>query len=109
MRNIPTVELVAKVLKCSNATGRDMDKFAAFGVTPAPASIVRAPLIAECYASLECRVFHTRLNNRHDFFVLEVVMAWVDPACRNPHTLHHRGRGLFAVSGATITLPSRMQ
>lgn len=109
MLNIPTVELAAAVVKCGNVSGRDMNKFEAFGLTPSPASIVRAPLIAECYASLECRVVDRRLMNRYDFFVLEVVKAWVDPSCKNPHTLHHRGRGLFAVSRDTLTLPSRMK
>ena len=38
-----------------------------------------------------------------------VAHAWVDPACKNPHTLHHRGRGRFALAGETICLPSRMK
>ncbi|MGZ5236537.1 MAG: flavin reductase family protein [Caldimonas sp.] len=107
--NIPTVELAAKVVQCGNASGRDTDKFAAFGLTPLPAARVGAPLIDECYASLECRVADTRLKNRYDFFVLEVIQAWIDPACTEPRTLHHRGRGVFAVDGETIRLPSRMK
>jgi flavin reductase (DIM6/NTAB) family NADH-FMN oxidoreductase RutF len=107
--NIPTVELAAKVVQCGNASGRDMDKFAAFGLTPLPAAQVGAPLIDECYANLECRVADTRLRNRYDFFVLEVVKAWIDPARTDPRTLHHRGRGVFAVDGQTSRLPSRMK
>ena len=34
-----------------------------------------------------------RLMKRYGFFVLEVLQAWVDPACKDPRTLHHRGRG----------------
>ena len=90
-------------------SGRDRDKLTAFGLTTTPAARVAAPLIDACFANLECRVADTRLTNRYDFFVLEVVKAWVDPSCKNPHTLHHRGRGLFAVSGDTIKLPSRMK
>ncbi len=70
---------------------------------------IDAPLIAECYASLECQVVDTRLVNRYNFFVLEVIKAWIDPACKNPHTLHHRGKGLFTVTGKTIKLPSKMK
>jgi predicted Zn-dependent peptidase len=36
---------------------------------------VAAPLIAECYASLECRVVDTRLMKRYGFFALEVLQA----------------------------------
>ena len=53
---IPTVEIAAKVVGCGNTSGRKVDKFARFGLTPLPASRVRAPLVAECYANLECRL-----------------------------------------------------
>ena len=56
MINIPTVELAEKVVACGNCSGRDIDKFATIGLTPVTASHVRAPLIAECYANLECTV-----------------------------------------------------
>ena len=107
--NIPTVELSAQVVGCGNSTGRKIDKFAAFGLTPAPAACVAAPLIAECYANLECRVFDARMTARYSFFVLEVVKAWIDPARKDPRTLHHRGRGSFMVAGETLRLPSRMK
>jgi flavin reductase (DIM6/NTAB) family NADH-FMN oxidoreductase RutF len=67
---------------------------------------VAAPLIAECYANLECRVVDRRLVRDYCFFVLEVVKAWVDRTRRAPRTLHHRGRGLFMVAGETIRLRS---
>lgn len=107
--NIPTADLAEKVVGCGNTSGETVDKFARFGLTPAPASLVDAPLVDECYASLECRVVDTRLVNRYGFFVLEVVAAWVDPACKEPATLHHRGRGLFAIAERTIKLPSKMK
>ncbi len=92
---------------CGNSSGRRRDKFADFGLTPVPASRVAAPPIAECHANLECRVAYRRLANRYDFFVLEVAKAWIDPACRDPRTLHHGGRGAFMVAGETIRLPSK--
>jgi flavin reductase (DIM6/NTAB) family NADH-FMN oxidoreductase RutF len=107
--NIPTADLKAAVVGCGNTSGRRVDKFEAFGLTPAPAALVDAPLIAECYANLECRVVDTRLMNRYNFFVLEVLKAWIDPACKDPRTLHHRGHGAFMVAGETIKLPSKMK
>ena len=107
--NIPTAELAQQVVACGNSSGREVDKFAAFALTAKPARRVDPPLIAECYANLECRVADTREVKRYNFFVLEVVHAWVDPACKNPHTLHHRGRGRFTLAGETICLPSRMK
>lgn len=107
--NIPTVELSAQVVGCGNTTGRNTDKFETFGLTTSPAKLVAAPLIDECYANLECRVVDTRLMNRYNFFVLEVIQAWINPACKDPRTLHHRGNGAFMVAGETIKLASKMK
>lgn len=107
--NIPTVDLAKQVVTIGNCSGRKVDKFARTGLTPADASLVQAPLIAECYASLECKVLDTRLVNSYNFFILEVIKAWVNPAIKNPQTLHHRGKGEFMVAGETIKLPSRMK
>lgn len=74
-----------------------------------PASEVAAPLIAECYANLECRVADTREVNRYNFFVLEVLNARVDARVKEPKTLHHRGKGVFFVAGATMRLRSAMK
>ena len=107
--NIPTLELAQQVVGVGNCSGGTVDKFARFGLTAVAASEVQAPLIAECYASLECRVADTRLVNRYNFFILEGVKAWVDTAVKNPQTLHHRGNGVFAVAGEVIKLRSTMK
>jgi flavin reductase (DIM6/NTAB) family NADH-FMN oxidoreductase RutF len=107
--NIPTLELAEKAVARGNTSGRRVDKFKALGLTPEPASIVAAPLIAECYANLECRVMDARLVAKYNFFMLEVLKAWIDPAIKNPLTIHHRGRGAFMVAGETIKLPSKMK
>lgn len=107
--NIPTVELAKAAVGCGNTSGRRVDKFAAFRLTPMPASRIDAPLIDECYASLECRVVDTRMVARYNLFVLEVLKAWVDPSMKRPRTIHHLGRGTFMVAGRTIRLPSKMK
>ena len=107
--NIPTVKLAEQAVACGNTSGRSADKFEAFGLTAVPAARVAAPLIDECYANLECRVADTRLVAKYNFFILEVLKAWIDPLQKNPRTIHHRGRGVFMVAGKTIALPSKMK
>lgn len=107
--NIPSVELAEKVVACGNCSGRKVDKFKAVGLTPLAASQVRAPLIAECYANLECSVVDTREVNRYCLFILKVVKAWIDPSRKHPRTIHHLGRGVFMVAGRTIKLRSRVK
>jgi flavin reductase (DIM6/NTAB) family NADH-FMN oxidoreductase RutF len=106
--NIPTVELAKKVAACGNSSGEEIDKFEKFQLTPVAASRIDAPLIAECYANLECRVVDTRAVAKYCLFILEVVKAWIDTAKKNPRTIHHMGRGVFMVAGETIRLRSRM-
>ena len=104
--NIPTVEIAEKVVGCGNASGEDVDKFKKYHLTPKPASIVGAPLIEECYANLECRVVDTAMVNKYNYFVLEVVKAWIDPKAKDPRTIHHQGKGIFIVAGERIKLKS---
>ena len=105
--NIPAVELAKQVVGIGNCSGSRVGKFEKFKLTPLPAAQVAPPLIAECYANLECRVADTCMVNKYNFFVLEGVKAW--PAMKNPRTLHHQGKGVFMVAGESIKLPSRMK
>jgi len=107
--NIPTVELAKTVVGCGNSSGRDVDKFTTFRLTPVAASLVGPPMIAECYANLECRVIDASLTSRYCLFILQVLKAWIDPSKKHPKTLHHLGRGAFMVAGRTIRLPSKMK
>jgi flavin reductase (DIM6/NTAB) family NADH-FMN oxidoreductase RutF len=106
---LPARKLATKVVKVGNSSGRDLDKFAAFGLTPLPAERVKPPLVKECFVNLECKVADRRMVNRYNLFILEVLKAWIDPAQKNPKTIHHHGYGKFVVDGATIRLQSRMR
>ncbi len=106
---VPARALARKVVDVGNCSGRDLDKFATFGLTAMPAERVVAPLVGECFANLECRVVNTRLVNTYSLFILEVEKAWIDPAQKHPKTLHHHGYGKFVVDGETIRLKSRMR
>lgn len=105
---IPALELAPKVVAIGNCSGRDVDKFKRFGLTSVQAKRVAPPLVAECFANLECRVVDTRLVNRFNLFVLEVLKAWIDPAQKHPRTIHHHGYGKFTVDGEMIKLKSSM-
>lgn len=98
--NVPTVDLAPKVVGIGNTSGRDIDKFAEFGLTAVAGTKVEAPLIAECFASFECRLIDASLIAKYSLFVLEVVKAHVAAAPKYPRTLHYRGDGVFMLSGA---------
>jgi len=80
-----------------------------FRLTQATASCVKAPLIEECYANLECKVIDGKMVVKYNLFILEVLKAWINPVMKDPRTIHHRGRGAFMVAGETLKLHSKMK
>jgi flavin reductase (DIM6/NTAB) family NADH-FMN oxidoreductase RutF len=98
--NIPTVDIATTVVKIGNTSGRDIDKFAEFGLTPKPGTHVRAPLIEECYANFECELTDAGWVRKYNVFVFEVVKAHVAASPKLPKTIHYRGDGEFMISGA---------
>ncbi len=98
--NVPAAHLAAKVVGIGNCSGRNGDKFAKFGLTRQKGAKVAAPLIAECHANIECRLADTRMIDRYELFIFEVVAASAAARARLPKTIHYRGDGAFMISGA---------
>jgi flavin reductase (DIM6/NTAB) family NADH-FMN oxidoreductase RutF len=78
--NIPGEDLLEATDRCGQLSGRDVDKFAATGLTPQPASEVKTPLIAECRVNMECKVRQKLELGAHDLFLGEVVAVHVEEA-----------------------------
>jgi len=83
-------ELVAAVGGCS---GRDIDKFKAFGIKTVKSVALDVPILKNAYAVLECEVVSTLRCGDHDWFVGRVEAS------------HHCGalfdkRGLMKVASA---------
>ncbi|MFC3283362.1 flavin reductase [Litchfieldella rifensis] len=78
-----------------------------FGLTAEKAEQVEAPLIRECHAHFECRLFDDTLMERYDFFIREVVSARAAVSPAYPETLHYTGDGVFMVAGEIISRRAR--
>ena len=76
--NLTTRKLAFQTDWCGVRSGADFDKFSEMGLTPVPASIVSAPLIAESPLNIECRVKDIVELGSHHMFVSEVVAVDVD-------------------------------
>ena len=66
--NLTTERLVRAADLCGVRSGRDVQKFRFCRLTPAPASAVSAPLIAESPVNIECRVEQRLALGSHDMF-----------------------------------------
>lgn len=100
--NLPTADMATKVVGIGNCSRRETDKFAKYGLTAVPGAKVMAPLISECYANFECRLYDASLVERYSLSIWEVVRAHVAKSPRYPRTLHYRGDGEFMISGSNI-------
>jgi flavin reductase (DIM6/NTAB) family NADH-FMN oxidoreductase RutF len=76
--NIPDKSLLEAVDFCGSCSGRDVDKFKESGLTPLPAKKVKAPIVKECMAHLECKVRDEFTVGDHTVFVGEVVAAYAN-------------------------------
>ncbi|HEX9078553.1 MAG TPA: flavin reductase family protein [Desulfuromonadaceae bacterium] len=97
---IPTVDMLDTVVGIGTCSGRDTDKFAKFKLTPVQGKIVRAPLIKECLANIECKVID--IVKKHNIVVLEAVAAYLDTTRKEKSMVHAVGDGTFIVDGRKI-------
>ena len=101
--NIPTADMIKKIIGIGNTTGAEIDKFEAFNLTSQQAKKVKAPLIKECFANFECKVIDVSLLKKYSLFILKVVKAKAATSPRYPKTVHYRGEGVFMISGKSVS------
>jgi flavin reductase (DIM6/NTAB) family NADH-FMN oxidoreductase RutF len=104
---VPAVDLVDRVVGVGTCSGADTDKFEKFGLTPMEGRHVRAPLIRECLANVECRVVD--IVRRHNIVMLEGVAAYINGSRKEKRTIHAVGDGTFIVDGRRIDRKKMMR
>lgn len=97
---IPTLDLLDTVVGIGTCSGADTDKFAKFRLTPVTGAQVKAPLIQECLANIECKVVD--LVKKHNIVILAGVAAYYDGLRKEKRTVHAVGDGTFIVDGRTL-------
>lgn len=71
--NLTTESLAYATDWCGVKSGKDVNKFKELHLTPEPAQIVKAPLIAESPLNIECQVVEIKELGSHDMFIANVV------------------------------------
>lgn len=84
--NLTTAAMARATDWCGVRSGRDCDKWAASGLTPAPGVAVGCPHVAESPVSIECRTRQILELGSHHMFVAEVVNVLADTEYLDPHT-----------------------
>jgi len=76
--NLTTEKLAKATDWCGCRSGRKYDKWKEMNLTPAPAKIVKAPIIQESPVNIECRVKDIVELGSHHMFISEVLSVSVD-------------------------------
>lgn len=97
---IPTVDMLDTVVGIGTCSGKDTNKFVKFKLTPVQGRLVKAPLIKECLANLECKVVD--IIEKHNIVVLEAVAAYLDTTRNEKRMVHAVGDGTFIVDGRRL-------
>ena len=103
---IPGANLMEQTVKVGDVDGSQVDKFKEFGFTPKKASTVKAPLVAECLASIECKV--TDYLEAYGLVILQAQKLWVNTTAKDKRMFHAKGDGTFIIDGETKNYRSLM-
>ncbi len=95
--NLTTEELARATDWCGCRTGKKFNKWKEMNLTPAPARIVKAPVIAESPVNIECVVRQIIPLGTHDMFMAEVVNIQADEAY-----IDHKGAFSLAKAGPLV-------
>jgi flavin reductase (DIM6/NTAB) family NADH-FMN oxidoreductase RutF len=110
--NLPTVDIIKETMACGRNSGKTSDKFAETGLTPSPARKVKAPIVKECVAHLECKLHSQFKTGDHTIFVGEVVAAYANRGVftdtydiDKSRMLYHLGGNVFATLDPRLYKP----
>jgi len=110
--NLPTVDIIKETLACGRTSGKTSDKFAETGLTPSPARKVKAPIVKDCVAHLECKLHSQFKTGDHTIFVGEVVEAYANKGIftdkydlDEARMLFHLGGNVFATLDPNVYKP----
>ena len=110
--NLPTGDIVNETLACGRISGKTIDKFSETGLTPLPAKKVKAPIIKECVAHLECKLHSQFKTGDHTVFVGEIIEAYADKGVftdkydiEKARMLYHLGGNVFATLDSKVYTP----
>jgi len=84
--NLTTRDLAYATDWCGVRSGRDYDKFKEMQLTPAPAKVVKAPIIKESPVNIECKIKEIIPLGTHDMFIADVVNVKADDKYIDPKT-----------------------
>ena len=104
---IPPASMAKTAVGIGMVSGEDTDKFEKFKLKAVKGKFVKAPLIEECIACLECKVVD--YIEKYGFIVLKVLRVTENDKIEDRRILHAVGDGTFFADGEKINLREQMK
>ena len=104
---IPSFDMIEKVVGIGVIHGSECDKYYRFGLGKAKAAKVKAPIITDCLAAVECKL--EDYIEHHGLLVLKGVQLWENPEKSDRRVIHANGDGTFYADGEFRNLREEMR
>ena len=104
---IPSFDMIEKVVGIGMIHGSECDKYDRFGLGKAKAAKVKAPIITDCLAAVECKL--EDYIEHHGLLVLKGIQLWENPEKSDRRVIHANGDGTFYADGEFRNLREEMR
>lgn len=104
---VPAVDMIDKAVGIGIVHASECDKFKHFHLKKQKAAKVKAPLIADCLAAVECRLVD--YVKAHDILVFNGVQLWENTLKKERRVIHANGDGTFFADGEFFNLREQMR
>ena len=103
---VPAVDIIDKVIGVGTKHASEIDKFETYKIKTAKATKVKAPLLPECLACIECKLDGYLPD--HNILVFDAVKLWVNSGKKEKRLVHAIGDGTFVVDGEKLNYKKEM-
>ena len=104
---IPTADMIDKIVSIGTIHGSECDKFKKFHLKKQKSAKVKAPIIADCLAAIECKL--EDYVEEHGLLILKGVQLWENPLKKERRVIHANGDGTFFADGEFYNLRKKMR
>lgn len=104
---IPSFDQLDTVVKIGVRHGSEGDKFELFNLPRMQAELIKAPVITNCLAAIECKLEDYVEN--HGLLILQGLQLWENDAIKENRVIHANGDGTFFADGEFRNLRERMR
>ena len=103
---IPTFDMLDKVVGIGTIHGSQCDKFDFFSLVKTQASKIKAPIITECLAAIECSL--EDYIEEHGILIFKGIQLWENQEKEERRLIHANGDGTFFADGEFRNMRDRM-